>query len=939
MTDLYQHFSQLLNKSAHERTLYIDTHLHDADERSMLEQLLKHCEHRPGDTLLLAQMHTQQSAANDIDITQLQGLSIGPYRLSRRIGQGGMGVVYLAHRDDDRFEQRVAFKFLYPSVACIAGASWQQEAQLLSKIKHPVITQVLDAGITDTGLHYIMMEYVEGQTFDVFIQRQQLSLTEKIRLILPLVDAICTAHALNIVHGDLKPANILVTSQRQIKLLDFGIAKQVKQEPMLGARMYLHALNLPFAAPEQLDSEPATLASDQYALGALLYLCITGRQPFTDGTAEFWQMLPLKKQPLAAITVENVRCFERLKIRHQLAAVVHKTMAVQPTERYQSMLEVRNELQNFISYHPLQHQSAWYWHSSTWMIRHRFITMIAGILMVTSAGLLLQNQQIRQERHHAQQIAQHLAQLFQATDPFQREPSISAVELLHRGANNISQDLTLSLEVRQQLLQVIAQAYFNLGDYTNAEQLIRQLLRQQIATGKVTAATVQFYATISEYFTTPPTPTLAELAALNDYFTTLTPTELLTPANASALLSLLSSLKGSSFELESYAELEPYMPQLVAMFPDNRWKMAALLQTEFLWYEQLAQLRAGEITEQQWLELNKTNLTSLMQTIDKTPALHPNYVDLIEVALNSARIAHVDKAQPAFMQRLYQQLENSLQQRLQKLGPSHGSVIEALNSAILAAEYLDDWALMERNIQRAAAHIRAMPNMTAQQSRLLRHQAALYFRQGRREELTVLTQQWLEQMKQTPALLASYNFDDLSVLADALTAMEEKEMLALLLPWVDKALQQTPMEQQTSEFFRQQFALRKHWLQTDSGDPHQSVNTNTLTEAYPKSGNQRLYIEAALLSGNTALVQSELTESLQNIELTLKFCPPSYCDNNLLVTALPLKLAALEFSQHHDTKGFQLLELVKHYAKRSNNTPSNIWLQQAAALQNKYQKN
>ena len=107
MTDLYSHFSQLLDKSAQERTDYIDAHIHDMDVRMMLERLLTHCEHMPGDTLFLAQMQTQQSDTSGLDVTQLQGLSIGPYRLSRRIGQGGMGVVYLAHRDDDRFEQRV----------------------------------------------------------------------------------------------------------------------------------------------------------------------------------------------------------------------------------------------------------------------------------------------------------------------------------------------------------------------------------------------------------------------------------------------------------------------------------------------------------------------------------------------------------------------------------------------------------------------------------------------------------------------------------------------------------------------------------------------------------------------------------------------------------------------------------------------------------------
>ena len=440
MTDLYHHFSLLLDKSAQERADYLAANIQKPDDQVMLERLLAHCERLPGDTLLFEEMQSQTAELQKVDLEDLQGLSIGPYRLSHLLGKGGMGVVYLANRVDGRFEQRVAFKFLYPSVAKMAGASLQQEAQLLSKIRHPVITQVLDAGITDNGLHFIMMEYVEGQTLDVFVQKHDLSLTDKIKLILPLVDALCAVHSLNIVHGDLKPANILVTPALQIKLLDFGIAKQVLQEPTLTSRMYLHALSLPFAAPEQLNAEPATVSSDQYALGAILYLCLTGRQPFTDGGAPFEEILTLKKLPLQPLSLQHSSFIESLQIRYQLTAVVHRAMALTAVERYASVFDVKHELQHFLRNYPLQHQTKWYWQSAKWMMRHRVLAMISTLFVVGCAGLLVQNQQISDERNNAQQIAQHLEQLFQSTDPLARQPTISAAELLHRGTQTIGKD-------------------------------------------------------------------------------------------------------------------------------------------------------------------------------------------------------------------------------------------------------------------------------------------------------------------------------------------------------------------------------------------------------------------------------------------------------------------------------------------------------------------
>lgn len=936
MTDLYYHFSFLLDKSSQERNDYLAATVLAPDERLLLERMLANCEHMPGDTQLLAELQPPSNEAEPVDLNELQGLSIGPYRLSHCIGKGGMGVVYLANRVDGRFEQRVAFKLIYPSIARVAGLSLQQEAQLLSKIRHPVITQVLDAGMTDNGLHYIMMEFIEGQTLDVFLQKHELPLTEKIKLILPLVDAVCAAHALNIVHGDLKPANILVTPARKVKLLDFGIAKQVMQDSTQISRMYLQALSLPFAAPEQLNAEPATVASDQYALGAALYLCLTGGHPFHNENIPYHQMVQLKQLPLQPWHVEHASFRESLEVRYQLAAVVHKAMSLKAADRYASVMDFKTDLQHFLSGYPLQHQSKWYWQSAKWLMRHRLLAMIGASLVVGSSILLYQNQQIRFERNNAQQIAQHLEQLFQSTDPLAPQPTISAAELLHRGTDTIRQDEKLSPTVRHQLIRVIAQSYFNIGDYTNAERLIRESLNQQISEDRVDPATLRFYCTISEYFKTPFDPTASELAAVSRYFTELSRDELLTPENASALLSFLTKLRGTALELDGFSELQPYLPQLIALFPDNRWKTAILLKAEYQWSEKLAQLRAGEINEQQWLEFNKENLPQLLSSIEKTHPLHPNYVELIEVTLNTARITELIEQQPALAQKWYQRLEDTLQLRLAQAGTNHGSVIQALNSTILAAEYLDDWALVDKNIQRLSAYIQQTPNELAQHSKLLRHQAALFLRQGRRQELLELSRQWVERLNREPELLTSFNFFHLVVLADGLTALEEKQALAQLLPLLTASLQNTKMDQDSADYYQQQLRLRQMWSQSNNLDDAENSADEALLAAFTKTEFQSIYLEAALLSNQISLAKTELDKSLENIELTLKFCPPSYCDNNLLITVLPIKMAELEFSQQNPQRGQQMLEIVKRYAQQSNNSASNTWLQQAEELQQKY---
>jgi len=224
-----------------------------------------------------------QQLASDAARAQI-GRRIGPFRLIRLLGRGGMGAVYLAERDDAQFSQRVAIKML----SCAIGSSeaiarLRDERQILAALDHPHIVRLLDGGSTDDGMPYLVMEYIEGTTVTAYAEQHQLSLRARIALIRRVCAALQYAHQNLVIHRDIKPSNILVTEERRVKLLDFGIAKLLN--PTLGpadqayTRTEWRVMTPEYASPEQVRGDSLTTASDVYALGVLLYELLSGRRP------------------------------------------------------------------------------------------------------------------------------------------------------------------------------------------------------------------------------------------------------------------------------------------------------------------------------------------------------------------------------------------------------------------------------------------------------------------------------------------------------------------------------------------------------------------------------------------------------------------------------------------------------------------------------------
>ena len=211
------------------------------------------------------------------------GQRLGPYELERLLGEGGMGTVWFARRAEGGFEQRVAIKFLRgPALGSKAEQRFLNEWEVLGRLRHPAIVDILDTGWTAAGTPYLVMDYVDGEPIDAYCHQHGLTLRQRVRLLVKVCRAVSHAHRNLVVHRDLKPANILVTSSGEPRLLDFGIAKRMTgdAEALALTAEGISPMTLGYASPEQLRGNAVTTVSDVYSLGVLLYELLTGRRPF-----------------------------------------------------------------------------------------------------------------------------------------------------------------------------------------------------------------------------------------------------------------------------------------------------------------------------------------------------------------------------------------------------------------------------------------------------------------------------------------------------------------------------------------------------------------------------------------------------------------------------------------------------------------------------------
>lgn len=305
--------------------------------------------------------HPPARAADD---EALAGQSVGAYTLETPLGRGGMGSVWSARRSDGTFEGRVAVKLLdRRGLGPRVQAQIRREASVLARLSHPNIARLFDAGLRENGQPYLILEFVEGERIDRYCEARPLALAARLRLMLPVLDAVGHAHLQHIVHRDLKPSNILVTLEGAVKLLDFGVAslgapasdaaQPPDEAPAAGAGARAETalgMTLGYAAPEQIRGGAVGPASDVYALGILLHQLVTGRHPhgLGDGATPARLAHATLHQDVEPASASLDSAAARRAVRGDLDAIILCATRRLASERYPSATALADDIRCFL---------------------------------------------------------------------------------------------------------------------------------------------------------------------------------------------------------------------------------------------------------------------------------------------------------------------------------------------------------------------------------------------------------------------------------------------------------------------------------------------------------------------------------------------------------------------------------------------------------------
>jgi non-specific serine/threonine protein kinase/serine/threonine-protein kinase len=406
---------------------------------------------------------------------------IGPYRVVRPLGSGGMGSVYLAERSDEDFAKRVAIKVVRPEMGtAVLLRRFRAERQILAGLDHPGIARLYDGGSTEDGLPYFVMEHVEGEHLIAHCESRRLPLRERLVLFQRVCEAVQHAHQNLVVHRDLKPSNILVTAQGEPKLLDFGIAKLLDpQSPVdeaeAGTATMLRAMTPDYASPEQVRGQRITPASDVYSLGVVLYELVAGRRPYrTTGRAagELERAICIEEveRPSAGVPAPL-----RRQLRGDLDNIVGKALQKEPRQRYATAAELAEDLRRHLAGLPVRAQPASFvYKSGKFLRRHRWAVAAATVAvgsLVTGLGLAIwqarvaQAERARAERRFAdvRRLANSL--IFEMHEGIARLPGSTPVRalLVQRGLQYLD-SLAGESAGDAQLQRELASAYDKVGD-------------------------------------------------------------------------------------------------------------------------------------------------------------------------------------------------------------------------------------------------------------------------------------------------------------------------------------------------------------------------------------------------------------------------------------------------------------------------------------------
>jgi len=514
--DVWRRLEMLFQAAAEidpaERSVFLDeVCAGDPDLRRRVESLLAAADRTFG----CVERSVSQAAHELIAGGSVEGGRVGEYVLVRALGAGGMGSVYLAHRADGQFEQTVAVRQLHATLSQSVGiiSRSRTERQILAKLEHPNIARLIGGGITTDGLPYLVMEYVDGISIIEYCRRNKLTLENKLALFQTVCGAVAYAHSHLIVHRDIKPGNILVTVDGNLKLLDFGIAKLLDAEVRAGDRTAAteRLMTPDYASPEQIAGDPVTTGTDVYALGALLYEMLAGVRPFgrdTSDPVEIARRICSETPAAPSAAAERnpeIGPREALKIKGDLDNLVMTCMRKEPARRYVSVGQLSSDVQAYLDGSPLlAAPDSWRYRASKFVRRHKTGVTLSVIMALMLAGFstgmgLLARRAIREQLKSDQQ-AQFMAAMFQAATPEgAKGRTITARDLLDRGARRVDRDLAAQPDVHAAMLDSIATAYRSLGMFDQAQSMMQRSyeLKKRVY-GNEAASTLQSLDVLAE---------------------------------------------------------------------------------------------------------------------------------------------------------------------------------------------------------------------------------------------------------------------------------------------------------------------------------------------------------------------------------------------------------------------------------------------------------
>ena len=490
----------------------------DADENleadnETARQLLEFAGHTPG---ALAQPPAMDSdwlcgvAAGLAETGDIgPGARVGAFEIEHAVGAGGMGAVYRARRAEGGFEQQVALKIL--TGARPDADSYRQfmrERDALARLEHPHIARLIDGGLTDDWRPWFAMEFVDGEPIDEYARRRQLGIAQRLTLFLQVCEALEYAHAQLVLHRDIKPSNILVTEAGQVKLLDFGLAKIQEEldEPDAGAtRIGSRWLTPEYASPEQVRGEPVTVASEVYQLGVLLHQLLCGLPPYRlDDTnpaelvrvicestptlpSHHWQADAEDVASRADACGISPRALSQ-RLRGDLDNIVLAALAREPASRYQSVVDMAEDLRRHLDHRPVRARAATRrYRVGKFLRRYRVgVATAASVFALVLAGLVIitwQAQDLAEERNRALASAERKARLTEVVTNMVRMSDVEGVggnqlitigERLHQYLDYVQQQLDDEPRARIELLDVIGEAFEGLRHWSTAAHVFGQ---------------------------------------------------------------------------------------------------------------------------------------------------------------------------------------------------------------------------------------------------------------------------------------------------------------------------------------------------------------------------------------------------------------------------------------------------------------------------------